>query len=603
MKPLIIGGTTEGRIAVEVCEEAGKPFYYSTKGSSQVVKMHNGISLTGGMDAREMLHFCQENEVKLIIDAAHPFASAVHRNIGKVGDELMLPIIRLERHFPKIPEEVIEVANFDKALDLLLKLKVGKVLALTGVNSISKLESYWRQHDTYFRVMPIPDTEKVLSTVSLPQDKVIYYDSNLPDDELFQKIQPELILLKESGATSGFEEKVEVALELGIKVVVISRPPLGYNESRLVTGKVGLRRAIEQLLPSFFPLRIGFTTGTTATAATIAALQSLLSGEEVKAAEVELPIGEVIPFPIQSIHIHHDSATAVAIKYAGDDPDVTDGAEIHSTVRLTNEHTGVHFLQGEGVGVITLPGIGLPIGDPAINSVPRRMIRDSVSQLVDTEERGVDITISVPKGEELGAQTFNPRLGIIGGISILGTTGVVRPYSLDTWVASIGREMQVSKAVGVNHLVLNSGGRSERFLKERFPELPSNAFVQYGNFIGESLTMAKEHGFSKVTLGIMIGKAIKLANGELDTHSKKVTMDMEFVGSLVQKSGASSVVLKSVEKITMARELWDVIPDRSAPLYQMIIQHCFEVCQPLVPECDLEILLIDNQGQFITREL
>ncbi len=603
MKPLIIGGTTEGRIAVEVCEEAGQPFYYSTKGSSQVVQLHNGLPITGGMTAGEMRSFCEKNGVGLIIDAAHPFASMVHANIGEVGRKLGLPIIRLERQFPKIPTEAIKVPNFDEALQLLCELKVGRVLALTGVNSISKLESYWRQYDTYFRVMPIPDTEKVLSTSELPREKVIYYDGDQPDEQLFQEVQPDLILLKESGKTSGFENKVEAALALGIKVMVVTRPPLGYKEHRLVTGKVGLRRAIEQLLPSYFSLRIGFTTGTTATAATIAALQSLLDSEEVREVEVELPIGEVIPFPIERIQLSHCSATAVAIKYAGDDPDVTHGAEIHSTVGLTKEHTGIRFLQGEGVGRVTLPGIGLPIGDPAINIVPRQMMMSAVSQLVDTERLGVDITISVPTGRELGAQTFNPRLGIIDGISILGTTGVVRPYSLDTWVASIGREMEVSKAVGVEHLVLNSGGRSERFLKVRFPDLPSNAFVQYGNFIGKCLTMAREHGFPMVTLGIMIGKAVKLANGELDTHSKKVTMDMDFILSLARKSGATDQEMERIAQITMARELWDIIPNHDAPFYQTILQHCFEVCQPLVPECRLELLLIDDQGQFISQKI
>lgn len=603
MNPLIIGGTTEGRIAVEVCEEAGKPFYYSTKGSSQVVKLHNGLSLTGGMDEQEMLSFCRDNEIGLIIDAAHPFASVVHANIGKVGKALGLPIIRLERKFPEVPEEAIKVASFEEALQLLHQLSVDKMLALTGVNSISKLESYWLQHDTYFRVMPIPDTEKVLSKSKLPKDKLIYYNSTQPDEELFQELQPNLILLKESGTTSGFEDKVAAALALGIKVVVIARPPLGYQESSSVTGKVGLRRAIEQLLPSFFPLRIGFTTGTTATAATIAALQSLLDSEEIKEVEVELPIGEVIPFPIQHVVLHESSATAVAIKYSGDDPDVTNGAEIHATVSLSTEHTGVRFLQGEGVGKVTLPGIGLPIGDPAINRVPRQMMTTAVGQLVNLEHVGVDITIAVPTGQELGAQTFNPRLGIIDGISILGTTGVVRPYSLDTWVASIGREMEVSKAVGVEHLILNSGGRSERFLKARFPELPSNAFVQYGNFIGKSLTMAKELDFPKISLGIMLGKAVKLANGELDTHSKKVTMDIDFIRSLVQKSGASDEILAQVGQITMARELWDVLPDRSSSFYQMVIQLCFDVCQPLVPESELEILLIDDQGQFITKDI
>lgn len=602
MIPLIIGGTTEGRIAIEVCEEAAKPFYYSTKGSSQVVKLHNGRLLTGGMTSEEMIALGLQNDVGLIIDAAHPFASGVHKNIGESARVLGIPIVRVERQFPEIPSEVIKVCDFSEALSLLHRESPQRLLALTGVNSISKLQSYWSTHDTYFRVMPIPDTKEVLAKSGIHPSHVIYYDSTKPDEELFRELLPDLILLKESGDTSGFSDKASLALSLGIRVVVVTRPVLGYEPNQVVTGKVGLRRAIEELLPSFFALRIGFTTGTTATAATIAALQSLI-GEEISQVEVELPVGETIPFPIHSVTLSHRSATAVAIKYSGDDPDVTNGAEIRSTVSLTSEHTGVRFLQGEGVGKVTLPGIGLPIGDPAINRVPRQMMTSAVAQLVDTEQVGVDITISVPSGRELGAQTFNPRLGIIEGISILGTTGVVRPYSLDTWVASIGRELDVSKAVGVEHLILNSGGRSERFLKGRFSHLPPNAFVQYGNFIGKSLTMAHERSFHRVTLGIMIGKAVKLANGELDTHSKKVTMNIGFILSLAAESGVPTETLERIANITMARELWDVIPDRHARMYQLIIGKCLEVCQPLVPDCELEILLMDDQGNFISREI
>lgn len=594
MNLLILGGTTEGRRCVEVCEEAGVPFYYSTFGSSQEITLHNGIHITGGKDLEELQAFCQENNVGLIIDAAHPFATNLHSNVGA----LHLPVIRYERVFPAIPAEVQQVSSFEEAITLLHQAKPTKVLALTGVNSIAKLQSYWQEHETYFRVMPIAETEKTIERTGIPRSQIIYYDKELSDEELFRTLQPDLIIVKESGTTSGFTEKVSAALSLGISVIAITRPSLGYTPNLTVTGKIGLRRGIEQLLPEFFPQKIGFTTGTTATAATKAALVALLEDIELSMVEVTLPDGEIIPFPIQSVTVEGNEATAVAIKYSGDDPDVTNGAEICATVSLHKGKRGVEFKQGIGVGRVTLPGLGLEIGGPAINKTPRRMITSLCEELLDLTQIGVEITIFVPEGESIAKNTFNPRLGIVDGISIIGTTGVVRPYSNDTWIASIRREMEVSKAVGVEHLVLNSGGRSEKYLKARFPHLPPNAFIQYGNFIGETLTFAHQLTFPTVTLGIMLGKAVKLAAGELDTHSHKVTMDKEFLKQVLTESREEV----DISGITLAREIWQLIPNKASKFYQLIIQHCYEVCQPIVPHASLEILLIDDTGNFISQK-
>lgn len=594
MNLLILGGTTEGRRCVEVCEEAGVPFYYSTFGSSQEITLHNGIHITGGKDKAELRAFCKENSVGLIIDAAHPFATNLHSNVGA----LHLPVIRYEREFPAIPEEVQQVSSFEEAIALLHQAKPTKILALTGVNSIAKLQSYWQEHETYFRVMPIAETEKTIERTGIPRSQIIYYDKELSDEELFRTLQPDLIIVKESGTTSGFTEKVSAAISVGISVIAITRPPLGYTPNLTVTGKIGLRRGIEQLLPEFFPQKIGFTTGTTATAATKAALVALLEDIELSTVEVTLPDGEIIPFPIQSVTVEGNEATAVAIKYSGDDPDVTNGAEICATVSLHKGKRGVEFKQGIGVGRVTLPGLGLEIGGPAINKTPRRMITSLCEELLDLTQIGVEITIFVPEGESIAKNTFNPRLGIVDGISIIGTTGVVRPYSNDTWIASIRREMEVSKAVGVEHLVLNSGGRSEKYLKARFPHLPPNAFIQYGNFIGETLTFAHQLTFPTVTLGIMLGKAVKLAAGELDTHSHKVTMDKEFLKQVLTESREEV----DISGITLAREIWQLIPNKASKFYQLIIQHCYEVCQPIVPHASLEILLIDDTGNFISQK-
>ena len=522
---LIIGGTTEGRKALEVCEEAGKPLYYSTRGASQELTMHHGIRLEGGMNGEEMAHFCTERAIALIVDAAHPFAMGVHQSVADCVSRLQLPVIRYERTFPALPASVVSLDSFDAALAYLLKQQPRRLLALTGVNSIERLRAYWTQHETYLRVMPIAETEERLRQSDFPPERVVYYDKEQCDRELFTTLRPDMILLKESGDTSGFAAKVEEALALGITVLVIRRPQIPYPATVTVEGPVGLRRSIERLLGSdFFPQRIGLTTGTTATAAATAALLTLLNEESYSEVTVTLPQGERVPFPIQHTEFTAQGARAVAIKDAGSDPDVTDGAEIVADLSLTQAHCGVSFLQGEGVGRVTLPGIGLEIGEPAVNPVPRQMMRQALGALVNLSQVGIDLTISVPEGRRLAHSTFNPRLGILDGISILGTTGVVRPYSSEAFVESIRRELEVSKSVYGKHLVLNSGGRSERYLKGRFPDLPANAFVQYGNFIGETLSLANELGFPQITLGIMIGKAVKLAAGELDTHSKKVVM-------------------------------------------------------------------------------
>ena len=592
---LIIGGTTEGRKALEVCEEAGKPFYYSTRGASQELTMHHGIRLEGGMNGEEMAYFCKEQAIALIVDAAHPFAMGVHQSVADCVSRLRLPVIRYERTFPALPASVVSLDSFDAALTYLLKQQPRRLLALTGVNSIERLRAYWTQHETYLRVMPIAETEERLRQSDFPPERLVYYDKEQCDRELFTTLRPDMILLKESGDTSGFAAKVKEALALGITVLVIRRPQIPYPATVTVEGPVGLRRSIERRRGSDCgPHRIGLTTGTTATAAATAALLTLLNEESYSEVTVTLPQGERVPFPIQHTELTAQGARAVAIKDAGSDPDVTDGAEIVADLSLTQAHSGVSFLQGEGVGRVTLPGIGLEIGEPAVNPVPRQMMRQALGALVDLSQVGIDLTISVPEGRRLAHSTFNPRLGILDGISILGTTGVVRPYSSEAFVESIRRELEVSKSVYGKHLVLNSGGRSERYLKGRFPELPANAFVQYGNFIGETLSLANELGFPQITLGIMIGKAVKLAAGELDTHSKKVVMDKAFITALASASGASEAQKQQISEMTLARELWQIFPDGTHPLYQSIVDHCYQVCKPLVPSAQLEVLLIPD---------
>ena len=376
---------------------------------------------------------------------------------------------------------------------------------------------------------------------------------------------------------------------------MIRRPPLP-DSFYTVNGKHGLRYRVERLLPGFYPLRSGFTTGSCATAATRAALLGLLTQEIQNSATIALPDGETVTLPVSTCVITDSDCTCGVTKDAGDDPDVTNGHTLLSTVSLTDA-PGVHFLPGEGVGTVTLPGIGIPVGEPAINQTPRRMITNEVKQLLHSHGlySGVAVRISVPGGSELARKTFNPKLGIIGGISIIGTSGIVRPFSSEAFVNSIRKEIQVARALGCTDIVINSGAKSENYLRTRFPDLPPQAFIHYGNYIGETLRLAEEEGITRVTMGIMIGKAVKLAEGHLDTHSRNVVMNRDFITALATESHCPPENIAKVAGITLARELWGIFADTPA-FFSQLVDRCLAVCRPQLPHADLDIILVPEHS-------
>ena len=283
----------------------------------------------------------------------------------------------------------------------------------------------------------------------------------------------------------------------------------------------------------------------------------------------------------------------------GDDPDVTHGHEIGATVAFSS-CPGIHFLQGEGVGRVTLLGLGIPVGEPAINRVPRSMMTRELTTRYPGE--GLDVTIFVPEGRALALRTFNPKLGIVDGISILGTLGIVRPFSTEAFIDSIRREIEVCLAVGSSRLVINSGAKSERFVKRLYPELPPQAFVHFGNFIGETIKLAASLGVREVTMGIMLGKAVKLAEGNLDTHSKKTLMNKAFLKSVAQACGCSPQADIVIENLTLARELWHGLSSDDADLFfPQLLRLCRQHTAPLLPDGRLEILLIDEDGDIRYR--
>ncbi|RGY11602.1 cobalt-precorrin-5B (C(1))-methyltransferase [Butyricimonas virosa] len=592
---LIFGGTTEGRTAVKVLDEAGSPYYYSTRGNAQQIECKHGTRVAGGMDCDAMTEFCSTHNIRLIIDAAHPFASLLHTTVATVSEQLDLPVIRLERRYPPRDESLVWCDTFDDAIDYLESHEIRDLLALSGVQTITKLQRYWKKHPCHFRVLDRDDSREIARRTGFPAENLLFWQEGQDELTLFRQLRPGAILTKESGESGYYEEKITAARQLGIPVIVIRRPSLP-DSFYVVNGEHGLRYRVERLLPGFYPLRSGFTTGSCATAATRAALEGLLSRIPQHSATITLPDGETVTLPVSSCTFTKDSCTCGVIKDAGDDPDVTNGYTVLSTVSLTTQ-PGVQFLPGEGVGTITLPGTGIPVGEPAINQTPRRMITNEIEQLLHSHglHSGVSIRISVPGGSELAQKTFNPRLGIIGGISIIGTSGIVRPFSSEAFVNSIRKEIQVARALGCTRIVINSGAKSENYLRSRFPDLPAQAFIHYGNYIGDTLRLADEEGITHITMGIMIGKAVKLAEGHLDTHSRNVVMNRDFITSLAAESHCHPANIARVAEITLARELWELFTDTPA-FFTLLVDRCMTVCRPLLSHATLEIMLVPEQA-------
>jgi cobalt-precorrin-5B (C1)-methyltransferase len=303
-------------------------------------------------------------------------------------------------------------------------------------------------------------------------------------------------------------------------------------------------------------LRTGWTTGTCSSAAAKAAVELLVSGVAPASVAVALPSGQRVSFAVEHCESLPDgSCRAAVVKDAGDDPDVTHGAHLTATVRW-NGGDDVELAGGEGVGTVTRPGLGLAVGAPAINPVPRAMIIQAVREVTD---RGVQVTISVPGGEKLARKTTNRRLGIIGGISILGTTGIVRPFSTASWRASVIQAIQVMAAQGESTLVLCTGGRTEKGAMALLPQLDDVCFVEVGDFTGAALRTAVDHGLSEVIFVGMVGKLSKLAAGVLMTHYTRSKVDTSLLGRLTARAGGDQALVSQVDEANTARhayELW-----------------------------------------------
>ncbi|MFI6781310.1 cobalt-precorrin-5B (C(1))-methyltransferase [Micromonospora sp. NPDC050276] len=351
-------------------------------------------------------------------------------------------------------------------------------------------------------------------------------------------------------------------------------------------------------------LRTGWTTGACATAAAKAAVTALVTGTSQQEVEIGLPAGRRVRFPVERCELTGTPparAEAVVVKDAGDDPDVTHGAELTATVNWTDV-PGLRLAGGAGVGTVTKPGLGLEVGGPAINDTPRRMIGEAVAEVVDLSEVGVRVVISVPRGEIMARKTTNRRLGILGGISILGTTGIVRPFSTASWRASVVQAVHVMAAQGERTVVLCTGGRTERAARALLPDLPEVCFVEVGDFTGAAVTAAVGDAMTSVVFVGMAGKLAKLAAGILMTHYTRSKVDLSLLGAVTADAGGDPALVAAVTEANTGRhayELWEAA-GLLGPAGDLLCQRVRDVLRRFAgPTVTVDVAMVDFAGAHV----
>jgi cobalt-precorrin-5B (C1)-methyltransferase len=352
-------------------------------------------------------------------------------------------------------------------------------------------------------------------------------------------------------------------------------------------------------------LRYGWTTGACATAATTAAYTALLTGTFPDPVEIELPKGHRPAFALDRTELTPGvAATAGVIKDAGDDPDVTHGALILATVRPGTLGDGVTFVAGPGVGTVTKPGLPLEVGEPAINPVPRGLMRAAVAEVAGRHGGGGDVILelSVANGEELARHTWNPRLGILGGLSILGTTGVVVPYSCSAWIDSIRRGVDVARAVGHRHVAACTGSTSEATVRELY-RLPDDALLDMGDFAGAVLKYLRRHPIPRLTIAGGVGKLSKLGDGHLDLHSGRSRVDLDALAVAAREAGADAELAAELRAANTALGALRRSRARGFDLGGLVATRALAAVRRVLDPAPVraDVVVIDRAGQIVGR--
>jgi cobalt-precorrin-5B (C1)-methyltransferase len=350
------------------------------------------------------------------------------------------------------------------------------------------------------------------------------------------------------------------------------------------------------------PLRRGWTTGACAAGAARAAFEALLTGQFPDPIPVALPKGLRPEFALATHELAPDFARAGIVKDAGDDPDVTHGALIVATVRLGPPNTGVIFKAGEGVGIVTRPGLPLPPGEPAINPAPRAMIRANLEEVAERLGARPDavVEVSIPGGEKIAERTANGRLGIVGGLSILGTTGVVIPYSCSAWIHSIHRGVDVARASGCAHIGAATGETSEAAIRALYG-LPNHALIDMGDFVGGLLKYLREHSVPRLTIAGGPAKMTKLAEGKLDLHSKRGAVDLTALSARVAHAGAAPSLVEAIAGANSALHAFELAQAAAFDLPALTADGAWATAARVLAgqQGELEIIVVGRDGRVL----
>jgi cobalt-precorrin-5B (C1)-methyltransferase len=351
-------------------------------------------------------------------------------------------------------------------------------------------------------------------------------------------------------------------------------------------------------------LRRGWTTGACATAAARAAFTALLAGRFPDPVSIRLPRGGRASFPLALAEFGEGRTRAGVLKDAGDDPDVTHGALVVAETMWAVAGSGIGFAAGEGVGTVTRPGLPLAVGEPAINPAPRAMIRDAL--LAAAAEHGapapdVTVTLSVPGGQRLAEKTMNARLGILGGLSILGTTGIVMPYSCASWIHAIHRGIDVARAAGLKHIAAATGATSERAVQQLYG-LPDHALIDMGDFVGGTLKYLRSHPVERLTIAGGFAKLAKLASGNLDLHSARSRVDVFALAEMLSQLGAGPETAEMARTASGAAEVLAIAGDKREAMAGAVAARAREVAlATLSGGIAVEIAIVDRHGGFLAR--
>jgi cobalt-precorrin-5B (C1)-methyltransferase len=351
-------------------------------------------------------------------------------------------------------------------------------------------------------------------------------------------------------------------------------------------------------------LRSGWTTGACATAAATAAYTALLTGDFPDPVTITLPRGRTPAFALAVEELDGERATAGVVKDAGDDPDVTHGALVRVTVRRLPPGSGVVFVSGPGVGTVTLPGLPLAVGEAAVNPVPRQMIREHLARVAEEHGGGedVEVTVSVDHGEEIARSTWNPRLGILGGLSILGTTGVVVPYSCSAWIDSIRRGVDVARAAGQTHVAGCTGSTSEKTVAAEYG-LPEIALLDMGDFAGAVLKYVRRHPVDRLTVCGGFAKLSKLAAGHMDLHSARSQVDKGFLAELARRGGADEALAGRIEEANTGLAALQLCQAHGVPLGDLVAVAARDEALAVLRGAPVavDVVCIDRAGTVVGR--